>query len=96
MVHQSMYITRELFELRHALPEESLPEAGVPLKLCRRWLRIDNAFMKQVVRIPSKPSTASPGNTRNGSSSPNPLPNKWMYTFQRVTPFDRPNRTIQQ
>ncbi|HEY5993517.1 MAG TPA: group 1 truncated hemoglobin [Gallionellaceae bacterium] len=48
--HEAMYITQELFELRHALLEESLREAGVPEDLGERWLRIDSAFMKLIVK----------------------------------------------
>lgn len=48
--HENMYITRELFEVRHELLEESLCEAGVPEELRERWLRIDNAFMKQIIK----------------------------------------------
>lgn len=48
--HEAMYITRELFDLRHALLAESLREAGVPEDLCQRWLRIDGAFMKHIVK----------------------------------------------
>ncbi|WP_455216818.1 group I truncated hemoglobin [Kaarinaea lacus] len=47
-VHENMYISSELFELRHRLLQESLEEANVDPKLSDRWLRIDNAFMKQV------------------------------------------------
>lgn len=47
-VHENMYISTELFELRHALLRESLEEAGVEPELMERWLRIDNAFMKSV------------------------------------------------
>lgn len=54
-VHENMYISSELFELRHQLLEESLREAGVDPELMERWLRIDNAFMKQV----HKPSMES-------------------------------------
>ena len=50
LVHQAMYITRELFEVRHALLEESLREAGVAEDLRQRWLRIDSAFMKSIVK----------------------------------------------
>jgi len=50
LVHQSMYITAELFDLRHTLLEESLREAGVPENLRQRWLRIDNAFRKNIVK----------------------------------------------
>lgn len=48
--HEAMYITQELFEVRHALLAESLTEAGVPADLCERWLRIDSAFMKLIVK----------------------------------------------
>lgn len=48
--HEAMYITRELFDLRHAILEESLSEAGVPEDLRERWLRIDSAFMKPIVK----------------------------------------------
>jgi len=48
--HEAMYITPELFELRHALLDESLREAGVPEDLRERWLRIDAAFRKQIVK----------------------------------------------
>jgi len=50
MAHQSMYITAELFDLRHALLEESLCEAHIPENLRQRWLRIDNAFRKNIVK----------------------------------------------
>lgn len=50
MVHETMYITRELFDIRHALLEESLKEAGVEEQLLDRWLRIDNAFMQQIIK----------------------------------------------
>jgi hemoglobin len=50
MAHESMFITQELFELRHALLAASIREAGVPEALGRRWLRIDHAFMQQIVK----------------------------------------------
>jgi hemoglobin len=50
LAYEVMYITSELFEVRHALLEESLREAGVPEDLRRRWLRIDSAFMKSIVK----------------------------------------------
>ncbi len=49
-VHEAMYISRELFDLRHALLDASLQEAGVPEPLRARWLRIDGAFMKTIVK----------------------------------------------
>ena len=50
MVHEAMYITQELFDIRHALLEESLKEAGVEKQLRERWLRIDSAFMQQIIK----------------------------------------------
>lgn len=55
MVHEAMYVDRELFELRHALLDASIREAGVADELRERWLRIDNAFMQKIV----KPSVES-------------------------------------
>ena len=55
MVHEAMYIDRELFELRHELLDASIREAGVPDDLRERWLRIDSAFMQKII----KPSVAS-------------------------------------
>lgn len=49
-VHENMYITQELFELRQQLLRESLQEAGVTEELIERWLKIDNAFMKQIIK----------------------------------------------
>jgi hemoglobin len=49
-VHENMYITRELYELRHELLTESLIEAGVPKDLSKRWLKIDDAFMRQITK----------------------------------------------
>lgn len=42
--HQHMYITEELFELRHAILARSLTRCGVAEALCVRWLKIDGAF----------------------------------------------------
>ena len=55
MVHEAMYIDRELFDLRHELLDESLREAGVEEDLLTRWLRIDSAFMQKII----KPSVES-------------------------------------
>jgi len=53
--HSRMYITPELLALRSELLGESLQEAGVPDELAERWLRIDAAFGRQIVKdsIPS-------------------------------------------
>ncbi|WP_455204217.1 group I truncated hemoglobin [Kaarinaea lacus] len=50
MAHRAMYITDELFDLRADLLEESLIEVGVPEALRQRWLKIDNAFRRQIVK----------------------------------------------
>ena len=48
--HENMYITQELYELRHQILKDSLREAGVPEELAKRWLKIDNAFMQQITK----------------------------------------------
>jgi hemoglobin len=50
MVHETMYITTELFDIRHVLLDESLKEAGVADELRERWLRIDSAFMQKITK----------------------------------------------
>lgn len=50
MVHEAMYITRELADLRHALLAESLREAGLSDALAERWLKIDQGFMNLVIK----------------------------------------------
>ena len=55
MAHRHMYITNELYDIRHQLLKESLEEAGVLAELAKRWLKIDYAFIRQIV----KPSIAS-------------------------------------
>lgn len=49
-VHETMYITQELFEIRSTLLDESIREAGLPDKLRDRWLRMDGAFAKAIVK----------------------------------------------
>lgn len=50
MAHRQMYITPELFELRHQLLRQAIQEAGVPHDLARRWLQIDAAFYRHIVK----------------------------------------------
>ena len=50
MAHRHMYITEELFELRSQLLRESLEDAGISPDLAKRWLKIDSAFKRQVVK----------------------------------------------
>lgn len=49
-VHENMYISDELVALRTKLLRDSLREAGVDDELAERWMRIDAAFAKQVVK----------------------------------------------
>jgi hemoglobin len=48
--HETMYITQELFDLRSALLDESIREGGVADDLRERWLRIDGAFSKAIIK----------------------------------------------
>lgn len=50
MAHRQMYITEELFDLRHALLRDSLEEADIRGDLALRWLKIDYAFKRQIVK----------------------------------------------
>lgn len=50
MAHRQMYITEELYNIRHQLLRESLLEAGVADELARQWLKIDYAFIRQIVK----------------------------------------------
>lgn len=50
MAHRAMYITEELFDLRTELLRESLAEAGLPVDLIERWIKIDKAFKKHIVK----------------------------------------------
>ncbi len=49
-VHENMYISKELYQLRNHLLAESIHEAGVPAALAKRWLKIDNAFRRQITK----------------------------------------------
>jgi len=50
MVHEAMYITPELFDIRMKLLEESLKEANIDKILRSRWLRIDGAFKQKIIK----------------------------------------------
>lgn len=50
IAHRAMYITEELFDLRTEILRESLLECGVDEEIIRRWIKIDNAFKKQIVK----------------------------------------------
>lgn len=47
--HIHMYITEELFDVRHMLLKESLEEANISEELTKRWLKIDYAFKRVIV-----------------------------------------------
>ncbi len=49
-VHQHMFITEELFELRNTLLIESLQEAKTPPAVITAWMKIDNAFKNRLVK----------------------------------------------
>lgn len=48
--HRHMFVSHELFDLRQVILQESLLESGVPEDLAERWLRIDEAFRKSIVK----------------------------------------------
>lgn len=48
--HQHMFITDELFELRHRILAETLDECGVAPELRDQWLRVDYQFKSQIVK----------------------------------------------
>jgi len=50
MSHRAMYITEELFDLRTSILRETLEDSDVPADLIERWIKIDNAFKKQIVK----------------------------------------------
>lgn len=49
-VHENMFIPQELADIRHEILRKSLDEAKVPQDLIERWLRVDKAFMQQVIK----------------------------------------------
>lgn len=50
MAHRAMYITSELFDIRTQILRDSLNEEGVDQVLIEKWIKIDNAFKKQIVK----------------------------------------------
>lgn len=50
LTHKHMYITDEIFELRHNLLKESILKCGVTPELCKNWLNIDRAFQGSIVK----------------------------------------------
>lgn len=48
--HTHLFITEEVFDIRHALLDQSLKEAGVPDDLAAIWLRRDEGFREALVK----------------------------------------------
>ncbi len=48
--HKHMYITEELFKARQVLLEEAFKECNANATLVEKWLRIDEAFYKRLVK----------------------------------------------
>ena len=48
--HMHMYITEEIFELRHKILAEALKECLVPEDLRDRWLTTDYQFKGKIVK----------------------------------------------
>ncbi|MBI5427759.1 MAG: group 1 truncated hemoglobin [Nitrospinae bacterium] len=48
--HQHLFVTREWLDLRNALLEESLRECGIPEDLAGKWMDIQKAFERAVVK----------------------------------------------
>lgn len=46
--HENMYISEELYLVRHELLKQSILEAGVTEELMQRWLKIDKAFIRLI------------------------------------------------
>ena len=48
--HKHLFVTDEMFDLRNKILKASLDECGVAQDLAERWLRIDDAFRKSIVK----------------------------------------------
>ena len=48
--HEHLFITEEVFDLRHKILCETLDECGIPVELARRWAYIDWCFKEAVVK----------------------------------------------
>lgn len=48
--HQHLFITEEIFMIRHGMLEKSLIEAGLTPSLRERWLRYDMGMMPAIVK----------------------------------------------
>ena len=48
--HEHLFITEEIFRIRHGMLEEALAECKVPEDLAKRWLYVDFCFMGALVK----------------------------------------------
>ena len=48
--HKNMFITEELYNLRHKYLEEAIIEEGFPEHVKERWLRIDDSFREGLIK----------------------------------------------
>lgn len=48
--HTRMFITQELYDLRNNLLKESILECGISGELLERWMKLNYAFEKDVVK----------------------------------------------
>lgn len=48
--HKHIFITYELFDLRHQILKESIQEVGLSPELVERWLKIDWAFREAICK----------------------------------------------
>lgn len=48
--HTRMFITQELYDLRNLILRESLLECGISGDLLERWMKINNAFERVIVK----------------------------------------------
>lgn len=48
--HQHMYITENIFLLRQGLLIKSLEEVNAPQELIERWIRVEQAFKRNIVK----------------------------------------------
>jgi len=48
--HKHLFVSHEMFDLRQEILKEALDECNVPPALAERWLRIDGAFRKSIVK----------------------------------------------
>lgn len=48
--HSNMFITEELYNLRHKYLEEAIREEGFPTHVIEKWLRIDDSFRDGLIK----------------------------------------------